>query len=159
MLFGKQKFDVKQLKLNKFIFDVKQLKMNRFIKSISDLIISTSNAKLEVPSLHPWFLMASKVSLSYRKTPKLKHKSIPIIKKRSTVIYLISCSPIGVVAFLSPGYGGRATDIQIVWQSEFITSKYHYPGDQLLADSGFALEKDVAAEYSSELFITVFTKG
>ena len=44
MFFGKQKFDVKQLKLNKFIFDVKQLKMNRFIKSISDLIIITSNA-------------------------------------------------------------------------------------------------------------------
>ena len=46
MFFGKQKFDVKQLKLNKFIFDVKQLKMNRFIKSILDLIISTSNATL-----------------------------------------------------------------------------------------------------------------
>ena len=54
MFFEKQKFDVKQLKLNKFIFDVKQLKMNRFIKSISDLIISTSNATLEVPSLQPW---------------------------------------------------------------------------------------------------------
>ena len=65
MFFGKQKFDVKQLKLNKFIFDVKQLKinkftfdvkqlkMNRFIKSISDLIISISNATLGVPSLRP----------------------------------------------------------------------------------------------------------
>ena len=65
MLFGKQKFyvkhlklnkfilDVKQLKINKFIFDVKQLKMNRFIKSILDLIISASNATIEVPSLHP----------------------------------------------------------------------------------------------------------
>ena len=68
MFFGKQKFDVKQLKLNKFIFDVKQLKinkftfdvkqlkMNRFIKSISDLIISTSNATLEVRSLRPYIL-------------------------------------------------------------------------------------------------------
>ena len=66
MFFGKQKFDVKQLKLNKFMFDIKQLKinkftfdvkqltMNRFIKSISDLIISTSNVTLEVPSLRPW---------------------------------------------------------------------------------------------------------
>ena len=65
MFFGKQKFDVKQLKLNRFIFevkrlkihkfmfDVKQLKMSRFIKSISDLIISTSNATLEVPWLRP----------------------------------------------------------------------------------------------------------
>ena len=63
MFFEKQNFDVKQLKLNKFIFDVKQfkinkfifhvkqLKMNRFIKSISDLTISTLNATLEAPSL------------------------------------------------------------------------------------------------------------
>ena len=49
----KTKVVVKQLKLNKFIFDIKQFKMNRFIKSISDLIISTSNATLEVPSLLP----------------------------------------------------------------------------------------------------------
>ena len=68
MFFRKQKFDVKQLKLNKFIFDVKQLKinkfifdvkqlkMNRFIKFISDLISSTSNATFEVPSLCPWSL-------------------------------------------------------------------------------------------------------
>ena len=46
-------FDVKKLKINKFTFDVTQLKMNRFIKSISDLIISTSNATLEVPLLCP----------------------------------------------------------------------------------------------------------
>ena len=72
MFFGKQKFDVKQLKLNRFIFgikqlkikkfinDVKQLKMNRFIKSISDLLISTLNATLEAPSLRPWKLTQSK---------------------------------------------------------------------------------------------------
>ena len=66
MFLGKQKFDVKQLKLNKFLFDnkqlkinkfifeVKHLKMNRFIKFISDLIISTSNATLELLSLRPW---------------------------------------------------------------------------------------------------------
>ena len=73
--------------------------------------------------------------------------------------YLISCSPIGAVTFLSPGYGGRATDIQIVQDSGFISSKYHYPGDQLLADREFALEEDFAAEYSSELFIPAFKKG
>ena len=63
MIFGEQKFGVKQLKINKFILDVKQLKMNKFIsddkqlkmnkfiKFIWQLIISTSNATLEVPSL------------------------------------------------------------------------------------------------------------
>ena len=65
MIFGKQKFDVKQLKMNKFISDikqlkikkfmsdVKQLKMNKFIKSIWQLIISMLNATLEVPLLGP----------------------------------------------------------------------------------------------------------
>ena len=72
--------------------------------------------------------------------------------------YLISCSPIGAVTFLSPGYGGRAANIQIFWESGFISSKYHYPGDQLLADRGLALEEDFAAECSSELFIPAFTK-
>ena len=43
MFFRKQKLEVKQLKLNKFIFDVKQLKMSRFIISISDLIRSKFN--------------------------------------------------------------------------------------------------------------------
>ena len=54
MFFGKQKFNVKQLKLNKFIFDVKQLNMNRFIKCIKDMIIRFSNATLEVTSQSPW---------------------------------------------------------------------------------------------------------
>ena len=54
MFLRKQKFDVKQLKMNKFIFDFKQLKMNKFIKSSSQFIISTSNATLEVSSLCPW---------------------------------------------------------------------------------------------------------
>ena len=31
MFFGKQKFDVKQSKMNKFIFNLKQLKMSKFI--------------------------------------------------------------------------------------------------------------------------------
>ena len=53
MKLNKFIFDVKQLKTKKFIFDVKQLKMNRFIKSMSDLVISTSNATLEAPSLRP----------------------------------------------------------------------------------------------------------
>ena len=49
-------------------------------------------------------------------------------KKHSTVKYLISCSPIGAVTFLSRRYDGRATDKQIVRESRFISSKYHHQG-------------------------------
>ena len=44
--------------MNNFIFNVKQLKINKFMKHIWQLIISTSNATLEVPSARPceeWF--------------------------------------------------------------------------------------------------------
>ena len=40
--------------MNNFMLNVKQLKMNKFIKYIWQLIITTSNATLEVPSLLPW---------------------------------------------------------------------------------------------------------
>ena len=44
--------------MNNFMFNVKQLKMNKFIKHIWQFIISTSNVTLEVPSLRPWGLFA-----------------------------------------------------------------------------------------------------
>ena len=53
----------------------------------------------------------------------------------------------------------HGTDIQIVRESEFISSKYHYPGDELPPDRRFALKEDFAAECSSEFFVTAFTKG
>ena len=51
--FGKRKFDVKQLKINKFIMNVKQLKLNKFMKSIWQLIVSTSNVTFDVYSIRP----------------------------------------------------------------------------------------------------------
>ena len=39
--------------MSKLMLNVKQLKMNKSIKCIWQLIISTSNATLEVPSLRP----------------------------------------------------------------------------------------------------------
>ena len=44
-------------------------------------------------------------------------------------------------------------------ESGFISSKLHYPGDQLLDDRGFTLQDDFAAECSVELLIPSFTKG
>ena len=80
-------------------------------------------------------------------------------KKHSTVKFLISISPLGVVNFLSQAWGGRATDIKITRESGFISSRYHHPGDQILADRGFTLKDDFAAGCSAELIIPAFTKG
>ena len=56
-------------------------------------------------------------------------------KKQSTVKYLISCSPLGAINFLSNGWGGRATDTYVVRNYGFISSTFHCPGDQILAEA------------------------
>ena len=80
-------------------------------------------------------------------------------KKHSTVKFLICCNPLGSITFLSPAWGGRSTDNEIVRDSGFISLNYHHPRDQILADRGFTLEDDFAAGCSAELIIPAFTKG
>lgn len=80
-------------------------------------------------------------------------------KKHSTVKYLISCSPLGAVNFISRGWGGRVTDIYMVRNSGFINVDKHMPGDQILADRGFTLEDDFGSCCSAQLIIPAFTKG
>lgn len=46
-------------------------------------------------------------------------------KKHTTVKVLISCNPYGQINFLSPAWGGRVSDVQIVRESGFISSSYH----------------------------------
>ncbi|XP_063414252.1 uncharacterized protein LOC134696404 [Mytilus trossulus] len=80
-------------------------------------------------------------------------------KKHSTVKVLIGCSPLGSITFLSEVWGGRVSDTEIVRSSGFISSIYHHPGDQILADRGFTLQDDFASVCSAELIIPAFTKG
>ena len=80
-------------------------------------------------------------------------------KKHCTVKFFISCTPLGSINFLSKAWGGRASDVHIVRESGFIDSKYHHPGDQILADRGFTLYDDFAASCSAELLTPAFTRG
>ncbi|XP_047136828.1 uncharacterized protein LOC124813596 [Hydra vulgaris] len=80
-------------------------------------------------------------------------------KKHCTLKVFISCTPLGAINFLSKCWGGRVSDIQIVKESNFTSSKYHYPGDQILADPGFTLKDDFAAHSSSELLVPAFAKN
>lgn len=80
-------------------------------------------------------------------------------KHHTTVKVFISCSPLGSINFVSRVWGGRASDVHIVRESGFISSSYHMPGDQILADRGFNLVDDFAAKCGAELIIPAFTKG
>lgn len=56
-------------------------------------------------------------------------------KKANTIKYLVSCTPNGLVNYISSGYGGRITDTCIVETSDF--SKYLQPNMWIMADRGF----------------------
>ncbi|XP_046959359.1 uncharacterized protein LOC124536708 [Vanessa cardui] len=56
-------------------------------------------------------------------------------KKANTIKYLVSCTPNGLINYISNGYGGRITDTCIVETSDF--SKCLQPGMWVMADRGF----------------------
>ena len=80
-------------------------------------------------------------------------------KKHSTVKVFIVCSPLGAVTYLSTAWGGRASDVEMVHASDFISSKYHQPHDQLLADHGFTMVEEFVVTCGAEWLIPSFTKG
>ena len=80
-------------------------------------------------------------------------------KHHNTIKVFIACTPTGAISYLSSAWGGRVSDIDLVRQSGFISSNFHLPGDQILADRGFMLEEDFAVTCSAELIIPSFTRG
>ena len=60
-------------------------------------------------------------------------------KRHCAIKVFISSIPLGAIKFLSKFWGARASDIQIVRDSEFTTLKSHCPGDQILPYRGFTL--------------------
>ena len=92
-------------------------------------------------------------------SPKSIHQCYSQYKKHATIKVFISCTPLGSVNLLSKCWGGRASDIQIVRDSGFTTTRYHMPGEQILADRGFTLKQDFSLDSGSELIIPAFIIG
>jgi hypothetical protein len=56
-------------------------------------------------------------------------------KHANTVKYLISCTPDGTINFVSSGYSGRISDVQLVTESDYLNCLQ--PGVTVMADRGF----------------------
>ena len=63
-------------------------------------------------------------------------------KHHCTAKFLVAITPNGSISWLSPLYGGRASDIHIVRNSGFLDILE--PGDQVMADRGFKIKTDLA---------------
>ena len=56
-------------------------------------------------------------------------------KHANTIKYLISCTPDGTINFVSTGYSGRISDVQLVNESGYLDCLQ--PGETVMADRGF----------------------
>jgi hypothetical protein len=92
-------------------------------------------------------------------SPKTRAEVYSNYKKHSTAKVFIACTPLGSIGYLSPSWGGRATDLDIVRSDDFIDTKYHMPGDQIMADRGFTLQDDFAAACGCEIIMPSFMRG
>ncbi|XP_046562617.1 uncharacterized protein LOC124271512 [Haliotis rubra] len=77
-------------------------------------------------------------------------------KQHNTVKFLIGISPSGAIIFLSPMWGGRASDKVITFQSGIIEK--FVPGDVVLADRGFFIDTELATR-GAKLTVPAYTKG
>ena len=81
----------------------------------------------------------TEIFIDCSKTYKARAQVYSNYKKHSTVKFLIACTPLGSVSFISKAWCGRVSDIDIVKDSGLINPNLHHHGDQSLADCGFTL--------------------
>ena len=62
-------------------------------------------------------------------------------KHHYTIKVLVAITPTGAISYVSPAYGGRATDIFIVKDSGFLD--YLVPYDEVMADRGFKIREEL----------------
>jgi hypothetical protein len=68
----------------------------------------------------------------------------------------VSITPSGAVNFISKGWGGRVSDMEITLKSGYIYKLSH--GDEVLADRGFLVSEELAA-HGVTLRMPLFTRG
>lgn len=85
--------------------------------------------------------------------PKSAAEVFSHYKNHSTIKYLIGITPHGIIAFISPAYGGRASDGFITKDSGLLS--HIEPGTIVLADKGFKM-KDSFTMRGAELQLPAF---
>ena len=87
---------------------------------------------------------------------KARAQTFSNYKKHNTVKFLIDITPQSSMAFISKGWGGRASNVDIIENCGVLQKLL--PGDIILADRGFTVQ-EAAELYCAEVCIPPFTKG
>lgn len=78
------------------------------------------------------------------KVPLAQQATFSHYKNRNTVKVVVGASPGGMISFISPAYGGSASDRSIIENSDLLKSCSR--GDSIMADKGFDIQ-DLCAPY------------
>ena len=70
-------------------------------------------------------------------------------KKHNTIKLLIGITPQGYLAFISKGWGGRASDVYITENCGLLQKLL--PGDMVLANRGFTVQDSAGREYTNAI--------
>ena len=89
------------------------------------------------------------------KMPAAQQASFSTYKNRNTAKVLVGITPGGLCSYVSPAYGGTASDRQIVERSSM--PQMCDPGDTVMADKGFDVQ-DLFAPSSIKVNIPTFSK-
>ena len=74
-------------------------------------------------------------------------------KSHNTAKFVISITPQGTISFISRGFGGRTSDVEIVKQSGYL--EHLDTGDEVMADKGFTIA-DLVGVQGAKLILPAF---
>ncbi|XP_064472387.1 uncharacterized protein LOC135386403 [Ornithodoros turicata] len=89
--------------------------------------------------------------------PEQQHELYSHYKGTYTLKWLVAITPDGMVAFISPAYGGRCSDSEITRHSGFLTLLK--PNDVVLSDKGFPSIRTSVSDQGAVLVMPPFNLG
>jgi len=79
-------------------------------------------------------------------------------KSHNTCKFLVACTPNGCICFISEGYVGSISDVELTKVSGFLKRIAKCPGTAVMADKGFTI-KDMLKLVNVDLNIPPFIAG
>ena len=79
-------------------------------------------------------------------------------KHHNSVKFLVACTPNGAISFVSPVFVSSISDVELTWESGYLTTLKDKPGISIMADRGFTI-KDILKDIGIKLNIPPFMEG
>lgn len=100
-------------------------------------------------------IVGTEIAVRKPTSPIARQSTFSTYKNKNTVKVLVGSTPGGLTSFISPAYGGSASDRQLVERSLLLN--LCEPGDSVMSDKGFNVQ-DLFASRDVTINISTFFK-